>query len=108
MSGISLVNVQGSGLIGVVGFSMRLFSTLANEKINIILISQASSEHSICVAIDSASSAKAKLAIEREFQHEIRDELIDEIKLTDKLSIVAVVGDGMKHSRGPAVECSPL
>jgi aspartokinase/homoserine dehydrogenase 1 len=100
MSGISLVNVQGSGLIGVVGFSMRLFSTLANEKINVILISQASSEHSICVAIDSTSSAKAKLAIEREFQHEIRDELIDEIKLTDKLSIVAVVGDGMKHFPG--------
>jgi aspartokinase/homoserine dehydrogenase 1 len=100
MSGISLVNVQGSGLIGVVGFSMRLFSTLANEKINVILISQASSEHSICVAIDSVASAKAKAAIEREFQHEIRDELIDEIKLTDKLSIVAVVGDGMKHFPG--------
>jgi aspartokinase/homoserine dehydrogenase 1 len=100
ISGISLINVQGSGLIGVVGFSMRLFSTLANEKINVILISQASSEHSICVAIETVSSAKAKFAIEREFLHEIRDELIDEIRITDKLSIVAVVGDGMKHFPG--------
>ena len=100
MSNVSLINVQGSGLIGVVGFSMRLFSTLAQEKINVILISQASSEHSICVAIESSSSAKAKAAIEHEFQHELRDELIDEIRITDKLSIVAVVGDGMKHFPG--------
>ncbi len=100
MNGISLVNVQGSGLIGVVGFSMRLFSTLANEKINVILISQASSEHSICVAIESSSAGKAKAAIDREFHHEIRDELIDEIKCTDNLAIIAVVGDGMKHHSG--------
>lgn len=100
MSNVSLINVQGSGLIGVVGFSMRLFSTLAREKVNVILISQASSEHSICVAIETASAAKAKAAIEFEFQHELRDELIDEIRVTDKLSIVAVVGDGMKHFPG--------
>jgi aspartokinase/homoserine dehydrogenase 1 len=79
---------------------MRLFSTLANDKINVILISQASSEHSICVAIESSSAVKAKAAIEREFQHEIRDELIDEIRCTDNLAIVAVVGDGMKHHSG--------
>jgi aspartokinase/homoserine dehydrogenase 1 len=100
ISGISLINVQGSGLIGVVGFSMRLFSTLANAKVNVILISQASSEHSICVAIESLSAAQAKAAIEREFQHEIRDGLIDEIKCTDNLAIVAVVGDGMKQHSG--------
>ena len=100
MNGISLVNVQGSGLIGVVGFSMRLFSTLAQKKINVVLISQASSEHSICVAIETASSKKAKHAIEKEFIHEIRDQLIDEIRVTDRLSIVAVVGDGMKHQAG--------
>jgi aspartokinase/homoserine dehydrogenase 1 len=100
MNGITLVNVQGSGLMGVVGFSMRLFSILAQEKINVILISQASSEHSICVAIDTASAKKAKQALEREFQHEIRDQLIDEIKFTDKLSIIAVVGEGMKHQAG--------
>ena len=100
MNGISLLNVQGSGLIGVVGFSMRLFSTLAREKINVILISQASSEHSICVAIDTVEALSAKQAIEKEFSHEIRDQLIDEALVTDNLSIVAVVGDGMKHHSG--------
>jgi aspartokinase/homoserine dehydrogenase 1 len=100
MNNISLLNVQGSGLLGVVGVSMRLFSTLAREKINVILISQASSEHSICIAIETGSSTKAKTAIEKEFFHEIKEELIDEIKVVQGLSIVAVVGDGMKHHPG--------
>jgi len=100
MNGISLLNVTGSGLLGVVGVSMRLFATLAREKINVILISQASSEHSICIAIESAAVRVAKAAIEREFQHEIRSEEIDEVQVSADLSIVAVVGDGMKHSPG--------
>ena len=100
MNSISLLNIQGSGLLGVVGVSMRLFATLAREKINVILISQASSEHSICIAIDSQSAHSAKLAIEKEFLHEIRNEEIDEVAVESDLSIVAVVGDGMKHSPG--------
>lgn len=100
MNGITLINVQGSGLMGVVGFSMRLFSTLAKERVNVILISQASSEHSICVAIDTVASRQAKLSLESEFVREIKDGLIDEIKLTSNLSIVAIVGDAMKHHSG--------
>jgi aspartokinase/homoserine dehydrogenase 1 len=100
MNGMCLLNVQGSGLLGVVGVSMRLFATLAREKINVILISQASSEHSICIAIESHAARQAKLAIEKEFQHEIRSEEIDEVHIESDLSIVAVVGDGMKHSPG--------
>ncbi len=100
MNNISLLNIQGSGLLGVVGVSMRLFSTLAKEKINVILISQASSEHSICIAIEGDSAARAKTAIEKEFVHEIKDELIDEVKVQQGLSIIAVVGDGMKHHPG--------
>jgi aspartokinase/homoserine dehydrogenase 1 len=100
MNGLSLLNVQGSGLLGVVGVSMRLFATLAREKINVILISQASSEHSICIAIESSSAVQAKMAIEKEFQHEIRSQEIDEVYIQNDLSIVAVVGDGMKHSPG--------
>ncbi|HEY3430411.1 MAG TPA: bifunctional aspartate kinase/homoserine dehydrogenase I, partial [Cyclobacteriaceae bacterium] len=100
MNNISLLNVQGSGLLGVVGMSMRLFSTLAHEKVNVILISQASSEHSICIAIESETASRAKAAIEKEFRHELREELIDEIKIEKDLSIVAVVGDGMKHHPG--------
>lgn len=100
MNGISLLNIQGSGMLGVVGVSMRLFSTLAQEKINVILISQASSEHSICIAIESSSASRAKAALKREFQHEIHNELIDDVHVTDSLSIVATVGDGMKHHPG--------
>jgi len=100
MNGISLLNIQGSGMLGVVGVSMRLFSTLAQEQINVILISQASSEHSICIAIESSSASRAKAALKREFQHEIQNELIDDVHVTDSLSIVATVGDGMKHHPG--------
>lgn len=100
MNGVSLLNIQGSGLLGVVGVSMRLFATLARERINVILISQASSEHSICIAVESAFARQAKAAIEKEFQHEIRSEEIDQVHVEDGLSIVAVVGDGMKHSPG--------
>ncbi len=100
MNDVSLLNIQGSGLLGVVGVSNRLFSTLAREEINVILISQASSEHSICIAIEGRETRKAKHAIEREFVHEIRSEEIDEVQVERDLSIVAVVGDGMKHSPG--------
>ena len=97
---IKLINIQGGGLVGLVGFSKRLFTALANEKINVILISQASSEHSVCIAVESEFSNKAKAAIESEFKYEIKDELVDEVKVTDNLSIIAVVGDGMKHQPG--------
>lgn len=97
---IKLINIQGGGLVGLVGFSKRLFSALADEKINVILISQASSEHSVCIAVESEYSNKAKSAIEKEFKYEIKDELVDEVMITDDLSIIAVVGDGMKHQPG--------
>jgi bifunctional aspartokinase / homoserine dehydrogenase 1 len=100
MNNVSLLNVQGSGLLGVVGASMRLFATLAREKISVILISQASSEHSICFAIENQYTRQAKSAIEKEFQYEIRNEEIDEVQVETELAIVAVVGDGMKHSPG--------
>lgn len=100
MNGISVINVQGSGLVGVVGVSMRLFGTLAREKINVILISQASSEHSICFAIESKYAREAKISIEKEFQYEIKNEEMEEIKVENEFSIVAVVGEGMKHNPG--------
>jgi len=100
MNGVSLLSVQGSGLLGVVGASMRLFATLAREQISVILISQASSEHSICFAVENQHTQRAKSSIEKEFQFEIRNEEIDEVHVESELSIVAVVGDGMKHSPG--------
>jgi bifunctional aspartokinase / homoserine dehydrogenase 1 len=100
MGNISLFNVQGSGLQGVVGVSMRLFGTLAKEKISVILISQASSEHSICFAIESNFSAQAKVAIEKEFHYEILSGEMDRIVMENDLTIVAIVGEGMKHNPG--------
>ncbi|MFM7485507.1 MAG: aspartate kinase, partial [Cytophagales bacterium] len=97
MSNISLLNVQGSGLMGVVGVSMRLFATLAREKINVILISQASSEHSICFAIESGSAIQAKQAIEKEFQYEILNREMNAVTIEDSCAIVATVGENMKH-----------
>jgi aspartokinase/homoserine dehydrogenase 1 len=100
MDRISLLSVQGSGLVGVVGVSMRLFGTLAKESINVILISQASSEHSICFAVESSKATQAKHAIEKEFQYEIRGREMDEVKVEDSLAIVAIVGENMKHNPG--------
>lgn len=100
MNAISLLSVQGSGLLGVVGASARLFATLARERVNVILISQASSEHSICLAIESQFTRQAKSAIEKEFQYEIRNEEIDEVQVETDLAVLAVVGDNMKQSPG--------
>ena len=100
ISNISLLNIQGSGLIGVVGVSLRLFGTLAREKVNVILISQASSEHTICIAIESHYVPRAKAAIEKEFQYEIKNREMDEVVVKDDLAIVAIVGENMKHNPG--------
>lgn len=100
MDKISLLSVQGSGLMGVVGVSKRLFGALADQKINVILISQASSEHSICFAIESGKARQAKAAIEREFVYEIRGKEMDEVQVESDLAIVAIVGENMKHNPG--------
>jgi bifunctional aspartokinase / homoserine dehydrogenase 1 len=100
MDKISLLSVQGSGLMGVVGVSKRLFGALADQKINVILISQASSEHSICFAIESGRTRQAKAAIEREFQYEIRSNEMDEVQVESDLAIVAIVGENMKRNPG--------
>lgn len=100
MNKISLLSVEGSGLQGVVGVSMRLFGALAREKVNVILISQASSEHSICLAVDADQTKAAKSAIEKEFQYEIRGGEMDEVYVESDLSIIAIVGEGMKDNPG--------
>ncbi len=100
MNKISLLSVEGSGLQGVVGVSMRLFGALAREKVNVILISQASSEHSICLAVDAEQTKQAKAAIEKEFQYEIRGSEMDEVKVESNLAIIAIVGENMKDNPG--------
>lgn len=102
IDGISLFTVQGLGMVGVTGIAMRLFGALAKEEINVILISQASSENSISFAIDSARGKAAEAAIRLEFEREISSGLINKIGSEEDLCIVAIVGENMKHSAGIA------
>jgi aspartokinase/homoserine dehydrogenase 1 len=97
---IALLTLQGNGMVGIPGFSKRLFETLAQEKINIVLITQASSEHSICIGISEKDAQEAKTAIDITFENEISLHKIDPIILENDLSIIAVVGDNMKNHQG--------
>ncbi|MFP4845933.1 bifunctional aspartate kinase/homoserine dehydrogenase I [Winogradskyella sp. PE311] len=97
---IALLTLQGNGMVGVPGFSKRLFETLAHEKINIILITQSSSEHSICFGISASDAERAKEAIDSVFEYEITLQKIDPIVIENDLSIIAVVGDKMKSHQG--------
>jgi len=99
---ISLLRVEGSGMIGVFGIAGRLFSALARAKINIILISQASSEHSICFAIRPSDAVGAKKALEQEFVVEMKAHYIDDIIIEEDLAIIAIVGEKMRHTPGIA------
>jgi bifunctional aspartokinase / homoserine dehydrogenase 1 len=100
INSIALISLEGSGMIGIPGFSKRLFEALSNEKINVILITQSSSEHSICVGIDSSSATKAKLAVDTAFANEIALQKVDPLKIESELSIVALVGESMKNHTG--------
>jgi aspartokinase/homoserine dehydrogenase 1 len=97
---ISLVNLQGNGMIGVAGVSAKLFGLLADNKISVILISQASSEHSICFAVDPKSAENVREILEDGFKAEILNGDIENISIQNNLSIIAVVGEGMKSSSG--------
>jgi len=100
LSDISLLNIQGPGLVEVIGVSGRVFGALANAEVNVILISQASSEHSICIAIKTAEVIRAKEAIKQEFIHEIKAGEMDEVVVLADMSIIAIVGENMKHFPG--------
>jgi len=102
ISNITLITIQGLGMVGVTGISARLFGALARQNINVILISQASSENSISFAIDSSSSSKAETAIRQEFEREIQHDQINKITIEENLAIVAIVGENMKHATGVA------
>lgn len=102
ISGIALVTLQGIGMVGVTGISMRLFTALARENVNVILISQASSENSISIAIEEKAVDIASTAIQTDFEKEIVNGQINKIAIETDLSIVAIVGENMKHSTGIA------
>lgn len=95
-----LLSLEGSGMVGIPGFSKRLFEALANAAINVILITQGSSEHSICVGIEAQYKDKACEVVDAAFAYEISIHLVKPLQAEDQLSIVAIVGDGMKNHTG--------
>src|SRR5712675_27907 len=99
---VALVNLEGAGMIGVPGTAHRLFGALRDSGISVILISQGSSEHSICFAIPEAQAVRAEEAVRRAFDAELRDGQIQHVEVALGMSILAVVGDGMAGAHGVA------
>jgi aspartokinase/homoserine dehydrogenase 1 len=101
---VALVNVEGAGMIGVPGTAHRLFGALRDNGISVILISQGSSEHSICFAIPEAEAARAESVVRLAFERELRDGQIQSVDVDVGCSILAVVGDGMAGAHGIAAK----
>jgi len=99
---LDLLRLEGAGMVGVPGIAGRLFGALARHGVSVILISQASSEHSICFAVAPASTEAAARGVEEEFTVERRAGLIDELVIERDLAVVAAVGEGMRERSGVA------
>ncbi|TDE44947.1 bifunctional aspartate kinase/homoserine dehydrogenase I [Flavobacterium rhamnosiphilum] len=97
---ITLITLEGSGMIGVAGSSKRLFEVLSHENINVIFITQASSEHSICIGILNSDADVAEDAINCAFEVEILQNKIDPCIVEKNLCIIALVGEKMKNHQG--------
>lgn len=102
ISHVALLTLSGSGLFGVPGIAGRLFSSLAAGGINVILITQGSSEHSISFAIQPDMAAKARRRVEEEFEYEINMGIVGRVKIEDDLSVVAIIGENMRYQPGIA------
>ncbi|MFD2588663.1 bifunctional aspartate kinase/homoserine dehydrogenase I [Croceitalea marina] len=97
---ITLLSLEGSGMVGIPGISKRFFETLSQEGISVVMITQASSEHSICVGISDKDAKQAAIAVNNTFEYEIASKRIDPVHVEQNLAIVALVGDNMKSHQG--------
>jgi aspartokinase/homoserine dehydrogenase 1 len=97
---VSILNVEGGGMVGIPGFAARVFAALSQAQVNIIMISQASSEHSICIVIKEEETGRAVRALEKELESERQTDKIGPIDLIQPCAIVAVIGDGMRGFKG--------
>ncbi|MFK7808768.1 MAG: bifunctional aspartate kinase/homoserine dehydrogenase I [Saprospiraceae bacterium] len=102
INSVALMTLQGSGLFGMPGIAARLFNSLALAKINVILITQGSSESSITFAVQPEYAALAKQVVEEAFQYELRENTIDPIKIETDLSVIAIIGENMRYHPGIA------
>ncbi len=99
---VCLVNVEGTGMIGVPGVAQRLFGALREVGVSVMLISQASSEHSICFVVAKSQAEKAQQAAEQVFHSELQHNIIERIQVISNCSILAMVGDNMVEQSGVA------
>ena len=97
---VALINVEGGGMLGHPGIASRVFSTLAEATVNIIMISQASSEHSICMVCREKEAAQAVASLKEKLARELRYRIIQSIELVQGLEIIAVVGENMRGTPG--------
>ncbi len=97
---IAVLSLEGSGMVGIPGFSKRLFDALSRSQINVILITQSSSEHSICVAVEDKYAETARAAVDGEFEYEINVGRIEPLGVETGFAILALVGDNMKEHTG--------
>ena len=97
---VTLMRLEGDGMVGVPGIAMRLFGALARRGVSVIMISQASSEHSICFAVAPESARAAAEEVDEEFAAERRSGLIDDLVIENDLAIIAAVGAGMRERVG--------
>lgn len=97
---VTIINLSGSGMVGKSGFSGRLFSLLSREQINVILITQSSSEHSITFAVKPDDALKALQMINKEFELELQTNKLEYPSLESNLSVIAIVGENMRHTPG--------
>jgi aspartokinase/homoserine dehydrogenase 1 len=99
---ISLITISGSGMVGVQGIAMRAFRALSQATVNVMFITQSSSEHTICIGVNTSEAKTACQFIDEEFENEISRKKVNPATFEDKLTIVAMVGDKMKESIGLA------
>lgn len=99
---VALLTLSGSGLFGVPGIAARLFNSLAQAEINVILITQGSSEHAISFAIQPRWANKAKQIVSKAFEYEMQMGIVNQIKVEEDLSVVAIIGENMRYRPGIA------
>ncbi|MDH3000823.1 bifunctional aspartate kinase/homoserine dehydrogenase I [Chelonobacter oris] len=102
LDNVSMFNLSGPGMQGMVGMAARVFSTMSKSGISVILITQSSSEYSISFCVPTKSAIVAKEALQQEFAYELEHKQLEPLEVSDNLSIVSVVGDGMKKAKGVA------
>ncbi len=97
---ITLITVEGSGMIGIPGFTKRILEVLSNAEINVSLVTQSSSEHFLCIGINSSDVAEAEKLFNTAFAYEQSQKIIDPLIIEDNCAIIALVGDNMKNHQG--------